>query len=147
MTSSIMEGISAALDAEFGGGCEIYMEEIRQDLEGPCFFIQCLEISRKLARGRKYLKRSQFCIQYFPQSEEERNRECHGVAERLDRCLEYITAGRPIRGTKMHSRILDGVLSYFVNYDCFVYGEQEEIPVMDEMVSHTTVKEGDGFGG
>lgn len=147
MTSSMMEGISAALAAEFGGGYEIYMEEIRQDLKGPCFFIQCLEASRKLARGRRYLKRGQFCIQYFPQSVEDRNRECHGVAERMDRCLEYIRAGNRMRGTKMCSRIADGVLSFFVNYDCFVYGEQERIPAMDEMASHTTVKEGNGFGG
>ncbi len=146
MTSSIMEGISAALAAEFGSGHEIYMEEIRQDLKGPCFFIQCLEASRTLVRGRKYLKRSQFCVQYFPQSVENGNRECHGAEERMYQCLEYITAGRSIRGTKMHCRIVDGVLSFFVNYDCLFYGEQEEVPAMDEMASHTTVKEENGFG-
>ena len=66
MINSIIEAISVALDGEFREGYEIHMEEIRQGLNEPCFFISCLNpTSRRFLKGR-YFRVSQFCIQYFP---------------------------------------------------------------------------------
>lgn len=39
MIVSIMEAVSAALDAEFGEGYEAYIEEMPQDMDGHSFFI------------------------------------------------------------------------------------------------------------
>ena len=145
MINEIIEAISTALNEEFGDCYEIHMEEIRQDLKEPCFFIQCLNPTVQLFRGKKYFRQNPFCIQYFPETRNDYNRECLEVAERMFFCLEYINAKGWMRGTRMRSRITDGVLSYFVNYDCYVY-KTENIPVMEDFVSHTLVKEGDEHG-
>lgn len=144
MINSIIEAVSNALREKFGDGYEIYMEEIEQDLEEPCFFIQCLNPANELFMGRKYLRRNQFCIQYFPLSEDDRNRECYDVLERLNQCLEYIDMDVDglMRGTQMNGKVVDGVLNFFVNFDCFVY-KREETTKMEQMIPHTTVKEGD----
>ncbi len=143
MINSIMEAVSVALNAEFGDGYEIHIEEVNQDMNGHSFFIQCLNPTNELFRGRKYFRRNQFCVQYFPLSEDDRNRECCSVLERLNVCLEYITVGGLMRGTQMNGRVVDGVLNFFVNYDCFVYRREAEAPEMGEMVSGTAVKGGD----
>ena len=39
MITEIIEAISVALNSEFGDDYEIHMEEIRQGLTEPCFFI------------------------------------------------------------------------------------------------------------
>lgn len=142
MINAITESISRALDAEFGGRCKIYMEEKEQDLEGPCFFIQCLNPTGSLFLGRRYFRRSQFCIQYFPASESSPNRECNGVAEQMYACLEYIDLGGPWQGTGMNSRVEDGILHFFVNYDGFVYRQEEETPAMEELEVHSKMKGG-----
>ena len=64
------------------------------------------------------------------------------MLERLNQCLEYIDVDGLMMGTQMNGKVVDGVLNYFVNFDCFVY-KREETTEMGQMISHTTVKEGD----
>jgi hypothetical protein len=140
MINSIIEAISINLDAEFG--YEIHMEEIKQDLVEPCFYISCLNPTIELFLGKRYFRQNQFVIQYFPELED-KQRECNSVAERLMWSLEYITLdGDSTRGTAMKYEVIDGVLNFFVNYDCFVYRLEENTP-MEAIESSTDVKEGD----
>lgn len=144
MINAIIEAVSVSLNSEFGDGYEIHMEEIEQGLEEPCFFISCLNPSNDLFLGKRYFRTNPFCIQYFPASRE-KQRECNGVAERMYGCLEYVTLdgdSEPIRGTKMKHEVVDGVLNFFVNYDCFTYKAQEQT-AMGELQVDTRVKEGD----
>lgn len=146
MINSLTEAISVALDGEFGDGYEIHMEEIRQGLKEPCFFISCPNQTVERFLGSKFFRTNQFCIQYFPETEEKR-RECNAVAERMWRCLEYVTKDgddRPVRGTMMRYEIMDDVLHFFVNYDGFVYRGGEWRESMDELASNTRVTEGGG---
>ena len=144
MINAIIEGISAVLNGEFGDGYEIYIEDISQGLEEPCFFIQAIYPTRKLFFGKRYLSTNQFCIQYYPATEEE-HRECNDVAERMYRCLEYIAISdddRPSMGTKMKYEVTDdGVLHFFVNYDCFIRKTEQQEP-METLKASTGVKEG-----
>lgn len=134
MINSIMEAISIALNAEFGDRYQNYMEEISQDFAEPCFFIQCLNPTDKLFFGRRYFRKNQFCIQYFPEDKLHGNRECNAVAERLFVCLEYLSVDdNLIMGTHMHGEMADGILHFFVNYDMFVYRKSEPVPFMEEM--------------
>lgn len=140
MINSIIEAISITLDAEFG--YETHMEEIKQDLVEPCFYISCLNPTVELFLGKRYFRQNQFVIQYFPESDNEQ-RECNSVAERLMWLLEYITLdGDLTHGTAMKYEVIDGILNFFVNYDCFVYRVEENTP-MEVMESTTDVKEGD----
>ena len=141
MINSIIKAISITLNTEFGDGYETHMEEIKQGLVEPCFFIQCLNPTTELFLGKRYFRQNQFCIQYFPETDNKQS-ECNGIAERLTWLLEYITIpgdDKPIRGTKMKSEVIDGVLNFFLNYDCFVYRVEANEP-METFVSNTVAQ-------
>ena len=56
-------------------------------------------------------------------------------------CLELVTVdGDLCRGTDMSSETSDGVLSFFVNYDMFMYKMQEGTPTMESYDYSTDVK-------
>lgn len=143
MINSIIESISVRLDAEFGDRYKIYREAKKQGLKEPCFFIQCLNPTESLVLGKRYFRRNQFCIQYFPKDESHKNEECCEVAERLFMCLEYLNVGDDlVRGIKMKYEVADGILHFFVNYDLFVYRIAESVPTMEEVLKETIVKKG-----
>ena len=58
-------------------------------------------------------------------------------------CLEYIVLpedDQPIRGTRISSEVLDGVLNFYVNYDGFILKLTEEEP-MEEIDRKVVPKE------
>ena len=141
MINFIIEAISRAIRDEFGDGYTNFMEEVKQDLREPCFFISCIHPENKLFLGKKYSRTNQFCIQYFPKRGKDERRECNETAGRLMMCLEYLQAGeRILRGTKMNGEIVDGILNFFVNYDLFVYRKQNPISAMEEISEEISVK-------
>jgi len=137
--NAIIRAISIAINEEFGDRYENHMEKIPQDLKEPCFFIQCPNPTSSLFVGKRYAWKNRFCVQYFPETEQVQQ-ECNEVGGRLMTCLEYISVENQfIRGTKMNYQVIDGVMNFFVNYDCFTRRVSEETP-MDEMESVTKLK-------
>ena len=133
MINKIIDGISEAINKEFGDDYDIYTESIEQGLEEPCFSILCLNPTNEQFFGKRYFRQNQFVIQYFP-STDEKNAECNAVRERLFDCLDIIIVnGDQTRGTKMKGEIVDGVLNFMLNFDMFVYKVQE----LDKMDSHS----------
>ena len=123
MIQLLTESISIALEAEFGEEYQIYDESVAQGLKEPCFFIQCLEASYNLYRGKRYYRAQQFCIQYLPKCQKDARSECEAAAERLYGALEYLTLhddGTLLRGRRMRHKTVDEVLHFFVHYDFFV---------------------------
>ncbi|MBA9087475.1 hypothetical protein FHR92_003960 [Fontibacillus solani] len=137
MINKIVDAISVSLNEAFGDDYEIYTESVEQGLQEPCFSISCLNPTNNLFRNKKYFRTNLFCIQYFPKSIEPKA-ECNAVLERLYDCLELITivenetTSSLTRGTRMKGEVVNGVLSFFVNYNMFVY--KVEVPA-DEMES------------
>ena len=141
MINSIIESISITLNAEFGDKYKIHREEKRQGLKEPCFFIQCLNPAEELFFWKRYFRKNQFCIQYFPENKLHGKEECYAVGERLFSCLEYLDVGGDlVMGTKRKYEVVDGILHFFVNYDLFVYKVAEPVPFMEEVSSETHVK-------
>ena len=66
MINKIIDGISVAINAEFGYDYEIYTESVEQGLNEPCFSILCLNPTNEQFLGRRYFRNNQFCIHYFP---------------------------------------------------------------------------------
>lgn len=119
MINAIISAISSTLNSTFGDRYKVHMEDIKQGLKEPCFFITCLAPKKDQLVGQRWLRKNQFCIQYFPETRR-KIRECNEVAEKLLDCLEYITIpgeDRPIRGTKMSYEVADDMLHFFINYD------------------------------
>lgn len=136
MTNDVISCISNALYKEFGYAN--HMEEIKQDLKAPCFFITLLDSATQIVVGNRYEKRNQICIQYFPESEKKPKNECNDVAERLTLCLEYVEDenGGFLRGTDMHYQFTDGILNFFVNYNFHVFKQTKQ----EEPMSSMTIK-------
>lgn len=138
MINSIIAGISNALYQEFG--YENHMEEIKQGLKAPCFFISCIKPTLQRYPGKRYFRENSFVIQYFPKAEMDYQKECSSVADRMFFCLEAIQTNEgSIRGTKMSYQVIDGVLNFFVNYDCFMR-KVEQLTTMGEMKNHINTK-------
>ena len=130
----ILEAIAAALNGEFGEEYTVYAEDVKQGLSEPCFFISCINPSDRQLMGNanrhflasRYYRENRFCIQYFPLEENNGRQESYDKAERLFGCLEEINAdGDIIRGTDMNFEYTDGILSFFVSYNFFVYRTRE----------------------
>lgn len=139
MINAIIEAISISLNGEFGDGYEIHMEEIKQDLKEPCFFISCTNPTSSLFLGKRCLRENLFCIQYFPRQGRERA-DCNETAERLFICLEYLEMpGGFVKGTGMKCEVADGILNFFVNYDVYVQ-KKETLPAMEEVAGEITAK-------
>lgn len=140
MINKIIDGISVAINSEFGDEHEVYTESVKQGLENGCFSILCLNPKIEHFFNKRYFRTNQFCIHYFPSSSEPRS-ECLNVIERLMDCLETITVdGDLVRGTGMNGEIVDDVLSFFVNYDLFVYKEAVAEPAMQNLDYITDAK-------
>lgn len=138
MINAISVAISNALFNEFG--YENHMEEIKQDLEEPCFLISCIGATSQRYPGNRYLRKNQYVITYFPKSEHDANAECNETAERMNRCLEVIQTGEGfVRGSNMEYKTVDKILHFHVNYDCFVY-RQETSVTMGSMNSEINAK-------
>lgn len=130
----IIEAIATALNGEFGEEYTVYAEDVKQGLSEPCFFISCINPSDRQLMGNanrhflaaRYYRENRFCIQYFPLEENNGRQESYDKAERLFGCLEEISAdGDIIRGTDMNFEYTDGILSFFVSYNFFVYRTRE----------------------
>nr|DAQ25830.1 MAG TPA: tail completion protein [Caudoviricetes sp.] len=141
MINSIIEGISISINTEFEDVYTIYTESVEQGLKEPCFFISCLNPTSKVFLGERYFRTNQMCIQYIPANKSVEKEDCNAVTERLFNCLEYITVGEDlIRGSKMNSEIVDGVLNFFVNYDLFTLRLKNKEDAMDEVLRNVAVK-------
>lgn len=136
MTNELMSCISNALYKEFG--YVNHMEEIKQDLKEPCFFVSLLDSATQIVVGKRYEKRNQISIQYFPESLQ-LQRECNDVAERLTLCMEYIEdeAGGFLHGTDMHYQVIDDVLHFFVNYNFHVFKKTPQEEPMQKITIKT----------
>ena len=140
MLNKITDGISLAINYEFGDGYEIYTESVEQGLQEPCFSIVCLNPTIEQFFGDRYYRTNMFCIHYFPSSVEP-TAECNTVFERLFRALEYITVDEdPVRGTNIHGEYADGMLHVYANYNMYVYKDTVREDSMENVAYNTGVK-------
>ncbi len=143
MINEIIQAISIALDDELNKHSdvyEIYTEEIKQGLQEPCFFIQCIAPSSNLFRDNRYKNINQFCVQYFPKDKLHKQAECNNMIEELNSILEYITVNdKLMRGSNTHSEVVGDVLSYFVEYNCFTIKQVQHNPYMETLQANTSI--------
>lgn len=130
MYNEILDAVTRRLNEVFGESYTIYTDNVEQGLQEPCFFVSFLEPSEKQMIGKRYFRDTGLVIQLLPGEVSQLSRVFHEAMERLLDGLEYITLsdGSNVRGTGCKSRVEDGVLTFFVNYNMFVYkpGDREE---------------------
>lgn len=132
--NKIISEVGRVLCGQFGDECTYYAEEVKQGLKEPCFFISCISPKDRLlignfnshVLGKRYYRQNRLCIQYFPESQTRGREESYDVAEQMCLCLEMLDCdGDLLRGTDMGYEFVDGVMSFFINYNYFVYVTRE----------------------
>jgi hypothetical protein len=129
MINGIISGICKKLREEFGEGYKVYTEQVKQGLTEPCFFVLCVSRSdERYMFGRRHMI-LQFCVYYFSADSEDVYADCNRMNGRLYTALSYILIGENLmRGTKMRTETVDGVLNFFVNYDVYVFDTPDPGP-------------------
>jgi hypothetical protein len=134
MIKAIIDGICGMLHDTFTKTEDalIYTERIPQGASKEHFTIRCISPRSTQVIGNRYFRNNLFRIQYFPtESEKEPEAACNNVLEALYTAAEIITITEvlpdesiktsPLRGTDMRGEVIDGVLNFFVNYNCFIF--------------------------
>lgn len=136
MIQEIIDGAVAALLDAFPG-IKVYTEQVKQGLEEPCFILRVISPTNEQFLGNRYYRTNLLSVQYFAESETDAKAECYRVCDALFRVLEYVTVcGGPTRGTGMRGDVLDGVLTFTVNYNLFVRIKTEFDPMEDLTVEN-----------
>lgn len=129
--NDVRYAVNAALNAAFPN-IPIMVEEIKQSLTPPCFFVKLLEPEHTQELGRRYARVHPFDVHYF--APERSNDGMYDMAEQLTEVLQQIeVAGRPIRGTGMRFEIVDEVLHFFVEYNFHVWAPKPDDPAMGSL--------------
>lgn len=132
--SSITNGISIKINEIFGDDYNIYDDNVKQGMEKPCFFINCLDGEERSQGGieiKSYLDILHFDITGFALNDD--NKSLYNMADELYN-LEYITLedNTLLRADKMKANIDDGVLHFFIDYQVFINkGSTESIKIDD----------------
>lgn len=117
MVNKILDSITIQLGKTFGIGSRYYVENVKQDLQTPCFTIDMLQ---PMVRSRSvilYDRTMPIVIHYFNDKQETLKKDCYAMSERLIECLEYLPVeDNLIRGENIRWRMVDDVLQFFITY-------------------------------
>lgn len=142
MENDVVNGIISKLRDVFGEETVIYLDEVKQELSEPCFFVRTLEVSQELVVRNRYRRVYSMDIEYHPSDYETVVREIQQVADTLLMQLEYIHVGENLtRGTDIRYEVQDKVLHFFVDYDFFVFKVLDRTENMEDLIQTQEVKE------
>ena len=141
MFNDVVDAICLTISQAFADK-EIYTEEVKQGFTPHCFFVTCINPNEGRFLGDKFQHKGKYEVNYFP-NQENANRELIDVSEKLSDILETIEVkGEFMRGIKIESTISDGVLSFLINYDYFIYKGMVKEETMEKLQSKTEVENG-----
>lgn len=141
MLNKLTIGVVQNLDDEFG--VTVYIDEIEQDLDTPCFLVTPRIVTENKLLSNRYERHYPFVVQYFPKEKDYRT-ECNEVTERLMNCLECVVVdGDIVRGEDMTANVIDGVLNFEITYKMHVRKVNTSIDTenMEDLTQNIDVKE------
>lgn len=130
LIKDIINGISKKLYGFYEGLYDIYVEEVEQGLELPCFMINLISSDIRMILKPRYKFESVFDVIYFGDG----YKDCMDRGSELYDILEYITINDEdlIRGTKMNMYIIKNILHFRVNYNLILQNKPDIIDMMEE---------------
>ncbi len=121
MLNALVNGIVAAIEAQYGDAYPVYRDSVDQGLTEPCFSVRIINPVVQPMLKNRYLRKNLVAVHYFPRNYGDYS-EINDVFETLFSILECIEVdGHSTRGTKMEPRIEDQVGIFMVHFDFFVY--------------------------
>lgn len=141
MGNDLITGVMTRLRDTFGEDTTVYFDEVKQELNEPCFFVRTLEVSQELVVRNRYRRIYHLDIEYHPEDRQQTAREIADVANAMLMAMEYIHIGENLtRGTNIRYEVQDKVLHFFVDYDFFVFKVLEEEEYMETLTQTQYVK-------
>lgn len=141
MGNDLITGVMTRLRDTFGEDTTVYFDEVKQELNEPCFFVRTLEVSQELVVRNRYRRVYHLDIEYHPEDRQQTAREIADVANTMLMAMEYIHIGENLtRGTNIRYEVQDKVLHFFVDYDFFVFKLLEEEEYMETLTQTQYVK-------
>lgn len=131
MFNNLLQAISRAIYNEFKDDYKVYIDEVEQGLQEPCFFIGIIESSRKQELEKRRRIKNLVEIRYFPKTG--KTTEINDIKSTLYKILEYIEMldydGKKhiIRGLEMQDVTSDKVLIFLVQYNYHITSSEEKI--------------------
>lgn len=116
MADELTAAVASRLAGAFGQEYTVYVQDVLQGLETPCFFVRPLRRSRRALPGGRYLQDCLYDVALIPAPGGEEG--LMDAGETLLALLELVPLpdGRPVRGVDMHFAVSDGVLHLSVRY-------------------------------
>lgn len=130
LIKEIINGISQKIYGFYEGLYDIYVEEVEQGLQIPCFMINLISSDIRMILKPRYKFESVFDVIYFGDG----YKDCMDRGSELYDILEYITINNKdlIRGTKMNMDIIKNILHFRVNYNLILQNKPDIIDMMEE---------------
>lgn len=130
LIKDIINGISQKIYGFYEGLYDIYVEEVEQGLQMPCFMINLISSDIRMILKPRYKFESVFDVIYFGEG----YKDCMDRGSELYDILEYITINDEdlIRGTKMNMDIIKNILHFRVNYNLILQNKSDIIDMMEE---------------
>lgn len=126
----IINGISKKIYGFYEGLYDIYVEEVEQGLQMPCFMINLISSDIRMILKPRYIFESVFDVIYFGDG----YKDCMDRGSELYDILEYITINDKdlIRGTRMNMDIIKNILHFRVNYNLILQNKPDIIDMMED---------------
>lgn len=126
----IINGISQKIYGFYEGLYDIYVEDVEQGLEVPCFMINLISSNIRMILKPRYMFESVFDVIYFGEG----YKDCMDRGSELYDILEYITINDKdlIRGTKMNMDIIKNILHFRVRYNLILQNKPDIINMMED---------------
>ena len=140
LIKEIINGISQKIYSFYEGLYDIYVEDVEQGLEVPCFMINLISSNIRMILKPRYMFESVFDVIYFGEG----YKDCMDRGSELYDILEYITIEGfkrkgsidpdkdLIRGTKMNMDIIKNILHFRVRYNLILQNKPDIIDMMEE---------------
>ena len=130
LIKEIINGISQKIYGFYEGLYDIYVEDVEQGLEVPCFMINLISSNIRMILKPRYMFESVFDVIYFGEG----YKDCMDRGCELYDILEYITINDKdlIRGTKMKMDIIINILHFRVRYNLILQNKPDIINMMED---------------
>ena len=130
LIKEIINGISKKIYGFYEGLYDIYVEDVEQGLEVPCFMINLISSNIRMILKPRYMFESVFDVIYFGEG----YKDCMDRGSELYDILEYITINDKdlIRGTRMNMYIIKNILHFRVRYNLILQNKPDIINMMED---------------
>ena len=142
MVNKILDSVTIQLGKTFGTDYHYYVENVKQDLQTPCFTVDMLQPLERSRSPILYNRTMPVVIHYFNDSQETLKKDCYAIAEQAIECLEYLPVeNTTIRGENIHWLMVEDVLEIFITYR-FITKRVEEVADSMSELNQTNIKNG-----